>query len=208
MARISTLDDLLALYPQPAARVQAKKQPALDEGMRAVLALSPFVLLATAGADGTCDVSPRGGPPGFVKVLDDRHLVLPDLNGNNLLDGLRNIVVNPHAALLVVVPGQNDTMRIDGSAMLTTDDTVLDLFTDEVRRPTLAIVIEIAHVFTHCSKSFRRGSVWDPETWVPSDRSLLLEARYRQLGLDISYEQYAAESEEKIAADLAADAPD
>ena len=148
-----------------------------------------------------------GGPPGFVKPLDDRHVVVPDLNGNNLLDSFRNIVVNPHAALIVLVPGQDETMRIDGPAHLTDDDAVLDLFVDEVRRPTLAVVVETEAVFTHCAKSFRRGRLWDPTSWPVLDRSLALEARYRQLGLDQSFEDYVAANEEKIAAGLCADAP-
>ena len=158
MPRVATLDQLASMYRAPAERVRTKKRDRLDDGLCAVLAASPFVLLATADADGRCDVSPRGGPPGFVKALDDRHVALPDLNGNNLVDSLRNIVANPHAGLLVVVPGQNETLRIDGPAYLTTDDDVLDRFTTELRRPTLAVVIETAAVFTHCAKSFRRGA--------------------------------------------------
>lgn len=208
MARLDTLDDLLALYPEPSERVRTKKRDRLDDGLRAVLALSPFVLLATSGADGTCDVSPRGGPPGFVQALDDRHVAIPDLNGNHLLDSLRNIVANGHAALLVVVPGQPETLRLDGPAWLTTDDDVLDRFTDELRRPTLAVVIEVAHVFTHCAKAFRRGRLWEPEAWPTLDRSPALEARYRQLDLDAPFDRYAADNLRKIDDDLACDRPD
>ena len=155
----------------------AKKRDALDDGLIALLAASPFVLLATADADGRCDVSPRGGPPGFVKPLDDRHVAVPDLNGNNLLDSFRNVVVNPHAGLLVLVPGQDETLRIDGRARLTDDDDVLDLFVEEVRRPVLALVVETEAVYTHCAKSFRRGRLWDPASWPVLDRSLALAAR-------------------------------
>lgn len=207
MPRIATLEALTSLYSAPAERVRTKKRDRLDEGLRAVLAASPFVLLATADPDGRCDVSPRGGPPGFVKPLDDRHVALPDLNGNNLVDSLRNIVANPHAGLLVVVPGQNETLRIDGPAYLTTDDGVLDRFTDELRRPPLAIVVETAAVFTHCAKAFRRGKVWEPSSWAAGDASLALAARYRQLALGVSFGEYAAEMEDTIAAHLAADRP-
>ena len=173
-----------------------------------MLALSPFVLLATADDEGRCDVSPRGGPPGFVKALDDGRVAVPDLNGNHLIDSLRNIVCNGHAALLVVVPGHDETMRLDGTAHLTTDDHVLARFTDELRRPTLAVVIEIAAIFTHCAKAFRRGQVWRPEAWPTLDRSPALEARYRQLGLDVSFDQYAHDNASKIACDLDLDRPD
>ena len=191
----------------PAQRVRSKKVDRLDDGLRAVLAASPFVLLGTADADGRCDVSPRGGPPGFVKAIDDRHVAIPDLNGNNLVDSLRNIVANPHAGLLVVLPGQPDTLRIDGAAHLTTDDDVLDLFVEELRRPTLAIVIEIEHVFNHCAKSFRRGQVWQPESWVVAERSIVLAARYAQLGLDEPFEEYVAGKVAEIDAGLALDRP-
>lgn len=205
MPRIATLEALTALYPAPTERVRTKKRDRLDDGLRAVLAASPFVLLATADSDGRCDVSPRGGPPGFVKVVDDRHVAIPDLNGNNLVDSLRNIIANGHAGLLVVIPGQNETLRIDGPAHLTTDADVLDRFTDELRRPPLAIVVETASVFTHCAKSFRRGRVWDPSSWAARGRSLALEARYCQLALDASFDEYAAEMEDTIVAHLAAD---
>jgi PPOX class probable FMN-dependent enzyme len=207
MPNVMSLDDLDARYPSAAPRVKAKKRDRLDDGIRAMLGVSPFVLLATSGEGGRCDVSPRGGPPGFVKPLDDRHVVVPDLNGNNLLDSFRNIVVNPHAALIVLVPGQDETLRIDGPAYLTDDDAVLDLFVGEVRRPVLAVVVETEAVFTHCAKSFRRGRVWDPTSWPVLDRSLALEARYRQLGLDESFEEYVAANEEKIVAGLCHDAP-
>lgn len=211
MARISALDELVALYPTPAARVRSKKRLSLDDGTRGLVQSSPFVLLATSGADGSCDVSPRGGPAGFVKVLDDRHLAIPDLNGNHLIDSLRNIITNGHAGLLVVLPGQDETLRVDGAAWLTTDDDVLDRFVDEVRRPTLAIVIEIHSVFTHCAKAFRRGGVWQPDTWLAHEYSPFLVARHRQLladGLtDDPLDTYVATSCGKIEADLAQDAP-
>lgn len=207
MARITSLDELTALYPEPGERVRTKKRDRLDDGLRAILALSPFVLLATAGADGTCDVSPRGGPPGFVVPLDDRHVAVPDLNGNHLIDSLRNIVGNGHAGLLVVVPGQPETLRIDGPAWLTTDDDVLDRFTAELRRPTLAVVIEVAHVFTHCAKAFRRSRLWEPASWPDLEQSPALAARFRQLDLDTTFAAYAADNARKIDADLAADRP-
>jgi uncharacterized protein len=207
MARIETIEELESRYRPPSERVRTKKRDRLDDGTRAILAASPFVLLATADAGGRCDVSPRGGPAGFVKALGERHVAVPDLNGNNLVDSLRNIVVNAHAGLLVVVPGEDETLRIDGPAHVTDDDEVLDLFVEELRRPVLAIVVETAAVFTHCAKSFRRGGVWEPESWSRPERPLLLEARYRQLGLDVSFEEYAAQNDAVIAAGLCADVP-
>jgi uncharacterized protein len=207
MATIDTLDGLEALYPPALERTRAKKKERLDDGLRAAIAASPFVLLATADGQGRCDVSPRGGPPGFVKVLDDTRVALPDLNGNNLLDSLRNVVLNPYAGLLFVVPGQSETLRLDGPARLSTDDAVLDLFVEEVRRPVLAVVVEVETVFSHCAKAFRRSRLWDPQAWPDADERVVLAARYRQLGLSMSFEEYVAGNEEKIAADLEADRP-
>jgi uncharacterized protein len=95
---VESLDELRALYREPSRLVQAKKRPTIDDGVRSIISASPFVLLATSAADGRCDVSPRGGPPGFVKVLDEQRLAVPDLNGNNLLDSMTNVVENAHAA--------------------------------------------------------------------------------------------------------------
>ena len=129
------------------------------------MAASPFCLLATASADGQCDVSPKGGPPGFVKVLGEDRVVLPDLNGNNLIDSLCNIVTNGHAGLLLLVPGHDETLRIDGAASVTTDPEILDLWADELRRPKVAVGIEVHAAFIHCAKAFRRGHVWEPASW-------------------------------------------
>lgn len=209
--RITSVADLAARYPEPAARTRTKIRDRLDPGTAGLLSTSTFVLLATADADGRCDVSPRGGPAGFVKVLDDRRVALPDLNGNHLLDSLRNLMSNPHAALLVVVPGQDETLRLEGPAHVTTDPDVLGLFSGEVRRPATAVVIDIATVYTHCAKAFRRGRVWQPDAWQAFERSPFLTARHQQLqgdGLtDESLDEYVVTSGCKIEADLEADAP-
>lgn len=211
MARITTTAELEALYPSPAARTLTKIRDHLDAGLVALIESSSFVLLATADADGRCDVSPRGGPAGFVKVLDAHRVALPDLNGNHLLDSLRNLLTNPHAALLVMIPGQDETLRIEGVAHITTDAEVLDLFVDELRRPAVAVVIEVVSAYTHCAKAFRRGQVWSPESWPRHDRSPFLAARHAQVlgdGLtDQSVDDYIATSACKIDDDLAADAP-
>jgi uncharacterized protein len=162
---LGSVDELRELYRQPSKLVQAKKVPRIDEVTRAFVAASPFCLLSTANADGTCDVSPKGGPPGFVKVVGENRVVLPDLNGNNLIDSLCNIVTNAHAGLLVLIPGHDETLRIDGPAVVTTDPEVLSLWDDELRPPKVAVGIEVEAAFIHCAKAFRRGKVWQPESW-------------------------------------------
>ena len=163
---VVTSDGQLAeLYRAPSQLVASKKTALLDDASRGIVARSPFVLVGTDGADGGLDVSPRGGPPGFVRVLDERHLAIPDLNGNNLIDSLRAVVASGRAALLVVIPGKDETLRVNGAAWVTTDPNVLDLWAGELRRPTTAIVIRTDEVFMHCAKAFRRGRVWDPSSW-------------------------------------------
>jgi hypothetical protein len=162
---VSSAEQLAELYRAPSRLVAEKKAGVLDDASVGILARSPFVLLATSGADGGLDVSPRGGPPGFVRVLDDRHVAIPDLNGNNLIDSLRAVVATGVAGILAVVPGKDETLRINGAAWVTTDPSVLDLWSDELRRPTTAIVVRTDEVFMHCAKAFRRGRVWDPASW-------------------------------------------
>ncbi len=132
---LTSVNDLRELYRQPSKLAAGKIIDHVDETSASFIAQSPYHLLATSHADGRCDVSPRGGPPGFVKVLDQKRVVIPDLNGNNLLDSLQNVIDNPQAGLLFLVPGRDETLRVNGRAWLTTDDAILDLFVDELRRP-------------------------------------------------------------------------
>jgi len=205
---IGDVAELRALYREPSALVQTKKVARIDDVTRRFVAGSPFFLLATADAEGNCDVSPRGGPPGFVHVLDERRLAIPDLSGNNLLDSLSNIVANPHVGLLFVMPGRDETLRVEGSALLTTDANLLARWDDELRTPRLAVVVEVNTLFIHCAKSFRRGRVWDPVSWdeliAPDNCEMVVE----QLGLDVAAGDLRAGLETNYARDLANDRPD
>lgn len=167
---VSDMNGLRALYREPSDRVRRKKGTRITGAAADFVARSPFLCLATSSADGRCDVSPRGGPPGQVKILGDGDAVaFPDLSGNNLIDSLANIVDNPNAGLLIMAPGSDETLRIDGTATLTTDPEILDLWSDELRRPKLAVVVEVEAVFLHCAKAFRRSALWDPRTWTDVD---------------------------------------
>ena len=200
---ITTLDQLRDLYREPSAMVQSKVATTMGDQTVARITASPFVLLATADAHGNCDVSPRGGPPGLLAVLDDTTVALPDLGGNNLIDSLTNIVANPHAGLLVLTPGDDETVRIEGPAQLRTDGDILDRWEGLFRRPKLAVVISVSSVFIHCAKAFRRSSLWEPATWatdIPDASSLLnehvgggLDTDAIRAGLDQSYENELAE---------------
>ena len=199
MAAIREEPELRALLGEPAAVVRAKVADRLNDLTRRFVDLSPFVLLATSAPDGTCDVSPRGDPPGFVRVLDERTLLLPDRPGNRLADSLRNVLRNPHVGLLFLVPGVGDTLRVNGRATLVTDEDLLAPCAVEGKVPKLGLRIEVDEVFTHCSKAFLRARLWDPETFV--DRSELPSSGevHRSLNPDFDAEQYDAERAERYA---------
>lgn len=165
--RIETPEQLTALLGEPLPRVRDKARPALHELDREWLAASPFCLVATSAADGTCDVSPKGDPAGFVRVLDDRTVAVPERKGNKRADGYRNILSNPHVGLISIVPGRGDTLRINGRAHLVSDAPWFDDMVVEGHRPVLALVVEVEEVFHHCAKAFMRSRLWHPETWDP-----------------------------------------
>jgi len=205
---ISDEATLRELYPPAHALVQRKKITAIDEGCRQIIAVCPLVMVATSDAAGTCDVSPRGGPPGFVAVLDEHHLAIPDLPGNNLIETLTNLVTNPHVGLLFVLPGREETLRVAGRAWLTTDDEVLDAITPELRRPKAAIGIEVQEAYIHCAKSFRRGRVWEPESWQPDAAPSAAELLTLHCAIDASPEVVAADLEEGYRLGLAEERAD
>jgi hypothetical protein len=158
--------ELRELLGDPSDLVRAKVTDRLNELTRQFVDRSPLVLLATSAPDGSCDVSPRGDPPGFVRVLDERTLLLPERPGNRLADSLCNILANPQVGLLFVVPGVGDTLRVNGSATLVTEEDLLAPSAVDGKAPRLGIRIEIDQVFTHCSKAFLRSQLWDPERYV------------------------------------------
>jgi PPOX class probable FMN-dependent enzyme len=162
---ITSEAELRALRGTPTERAVKKQLAALDEHCRAFIAASPFLLMATSDGAGRCDVSPKGDPPGFVHVLDDRHLVVPDRPGNRRLDGMRNILQNPHVGLIFLVPGRDETLRVNGRAWIVRDYELLAQMEVQGKRPELAIGVEVEECFLHCAKAFRRSTLWRTETW-------------------------------------------
>lgn len=186
---IETLGALREHLGHPMERTQGKILPCIDPHARTVIEHSPFYLLATASSDGTCDVSPRGDPAGSVLVLDEKTLVLADRPGNKLLDSQTNILENPHAGLLFLVPGMNETLRVNGRAKLVADAPFFDDLVVKGKRPSLAILVEVEELYLHCAKAFLRSSLWKPETWP--DRSAIPSAgrMFRdQMKLDVTAE--------------------
>ncbi|KDN19774.1 pyridoxamine 5'-phosphate oxidase family protein [Amycolatopsis rifamycinica] len=171
MGIIDSQEALREVVGEVAELTQKKVIDRIDEHARTLIAHSPFVLLATSAPDGSCDVSPRGDPAGSVLVLDEKTLVLADRPGNKLVDSFRNIVDNPHAGLLFLVPGMNETLRVNGRATLVSEAPFFDSLVVKGKRPRLAVVVEVEQLYMHCAKAFLRSSLWQPETWP--DRSAL-----------------------------------
>ncbi len=153
---------LRALFPATHAAARLKSLDHLDRHATDFIARAPFLCIGTQSAEGRADVSPRGDPCGFVKVLDGQTLLIPDRPGNNRLDTQSNILANPAVGLLFMIPGYDDTLRVNGTAQISTDPDLLALLTVNDRYPTTAIVVQVQEVFLHCAKAFRRSKLWDP----------------------------------------------
>ncbi|MFI0374418.1 pyridoxamine 5'-phosphate oxidase family protein [Actinomadura sp. 1N219] len=164
---ITSAEELRELLGAPMRVAVEKERVALHERDRDWLAGSPFCLIATSDADGNCDVSPKGDPPGFVHVIDDTTIAVPDRPGNRRADGFLNILANPHVGLLFLIPGRGETLRINGRATLVRDAPFFDDMIVKGHRPALALVVEIDQIFFHCAKALMRSKLWRPETWEP-----------------------------------------
>ena len=186
---IETVDELVALLGEPGERAATKTRPALLEVDRAWLAASPFCVMATAGADGRCDASPKGDPAGrLVHVLDDTTIAIAERPGNRRADGYRNILANPHVGLHFLIPGRGDTLRINGRARLVSKAPFFDEMVVKGHRPVLAVVVEIEEIFFHCAKAFLRSGLWKPETWDPEalvPRRAVIAAEVEPAGMTV-----------------------
>lgn len=160
---VETEEALRALFEPTHALAQKKVRGSLGPHAQAFVARSPFLCISTQAADGRADVSPRGDAAGFVQILDDQTLAIPDRPGNNRLDTLSNIIANPHVGLLFLIPGFDETLRVNGQARLVTQPALLESMAVNERQPKLAIVVDIDEVFLHCAKAFRRSKLWEPE---------------------------------------------
>lgn len=167
ITEITSQDQLREVLGWPAGRAVTKERTRLHARDREWLAASPFCLIATSAPDGTCDVSPKGDPPGFALVLDDTTIAIPERPGNRRADGFTNILANPHVGAVFVVPGRNETLRINGRARLLADAPFFDDMVVQGHRPILALLVEIEQIFFHCPKSFLRAKLWKPQSWAP-----------------------------------------
>ena len=156
---------LRAMHHPALSRATDKVLTGLDRHCRSIIALSPFCVISTQGPDGA-DVSPRGDPPGFVRVLDDRTLLLPDRVGNNRLDGMANVLANPAIGMLFLVPGMNETLRVNGTARITDDARLLAGSEMQGRPPKIGLLITVQEAFVHCAKALVRSELWNPEKHI------------------------------------------
>ena len=184
---------LRTLIGEPADLTRGKVSDRVNDLTRQFIERSPFLCLATSAPDGTCDVSPRGDPAGFVRILHERQLLIPERPGNRLADSLRNILRNPNVGLLFLIPGVGDTLRVNGRATIVDDPGLLEGSAVEGKTPKLGLLIEIDEVFTHCSKAFLRSQLWDPALHIgrselPSSGEIL-----RSLNSSVDAEAYDEE---------------
>ena len=163
---ITTVEQLETIVGLPTGLAVAKERSALTDIDRAWLAATPFCVLATSDAEGRCDASPKGDPPGqLVHVIDEHTIAIAERPGNRRVDGYRNVLANPYVGLTFLIPGRGDTLRINGRARLVDDAAYFDAMAVRGTRPILALEVGIETIFFHCAKAFLRSGLWDPESW-------------------------------------------
>jgi PPOX class probable FMN-dependent enzyme len=194
-------DQLRDFYKEAMPAAIRKDIAHIDDLCRRLIAASPMLFVGTHDGNGRVDVSPRGGQPGFVTVLDDRRLAIPDATGNRRLDTLENIVSSGRVGLIFVIPGRDTTLRVNGRAGVTADPDLLDRLTPVGKPPKTAIVVEAEEVYTHCPKAFIRSQLWDPDSW-PDPASLPTSAEVslaHQRNPDLTLEQVEEREREALA---------
>jgi PPOX class probable FMN-dependent enzyme len=182
--RIGSVEALRAIVGPSSPATEAKIDPVVGEVARAFIARSPFLVMATADAEGRLDVSPKGDDPGFVVVEDERTLLVPDRTGNRLVFGLQNILANPRVGLIFLVPGTGETLRVNGRAELTADPALCERLAARGKPAILVIRVAVEECFFHCAKAFLRAQLWKPETWPPHQKVSFGKMMARKFGGD------------------------
>jgi uncharacterized protein len=177
--KIKSEDELRSMMGESSELVKRKVIPHLDEHCQDFISRSPFLVISTSDELGYSDVSPRGDQPGFALILDQNHLVIPERPGNKRMDTMRNILANPKAGLLFLIPGLGETLRVNGKATLVKDDVLLERMAVNGKKPLIGIGIEVEECFIHCAKAMKRSGIWEPETWseketLPNAAKILL----------------------------------
>ena len=186
---IASHDELRRIYktPEPTAGSIRKELRTLDGHCRSFIGKSPFVLIGSSDGSGNADVTPKGDKPGFASVLDDSTIAIPDRPGNNRLDTLENIILNPAVGLLFLIPGMNETLRVNGAARITVDHGLREQLAVEGKLPLSVVIVSIKAAYMHCAKAFMRSELWKPESW-PDRASIptLGEILRDQFAVDLS----------------------
>lgn len=201
---ITTHEQLRALMGEPVnPLVVGKVLSQLDAHCRTFIARAPFVLISSSDKDGRMDISPRGDPEGFVKILDDKTLAIPDRPGNQRYDTLTNLIDNPRIGLIFLIPGKRETLRVSGSARIILDPDLLETMAESGKAPKLAIVVDVEEAFFHCAKSMIRSKLWQPEEWpslegLPSLAQTMLYATKAPMPLDFVEERVAEDAEQRL----------
>ncbi len=185
---ITSLDELLALHEEAHLVARNKQHSSLDAHCQEFIAASPMLMLSTSSATGLCDVTPRGDAPGFVRVLSNTVLAIPERNGNNRLDSARNILENPQVGLIFLIPDVFETLRVNGRARLVHDKTLLESFEVNGKIPKFVIVVDTEEVYLQCGKAFKRSNLWQPESWTAAQtltsRGIMLADHASSAGID------------------------
>jgi uncharacterized protein len=198
---VASLEDLDRIYAKPLPAVADKATDHVTEVGRAFIAASPFLVLATSDGTGI-DCSPKGDAPGFVQLLDDRTLLIPDRPGNNRIDGMKNLLLNPKVGMIFMVPGSNETYRVNGTARISTDPALLQRFEIRGKLPRTVVVVRVDEAFNHCPKAFVRAKLWDA-TARPAGAPTHGDFAAARDGHDAAYAQeYNAKYAERLKTEL------
>lgn len=200
---VRTRQELREVIGEPSDVVTRKTLPHLDRHCLSFIGRSPFLLLATADEEGNVDVSPKGDPPGFVRVLDEHTLAVPDRLGNRRADSMENLLQNPKIGLIFLVPGKTETLRVSGEALIVRDQDLLDSMAVKDRSPQLAIVVRVREAFFHCSKCMIRSSLWKPDAWpdlegLPTLAETMVDAGKLELSEEEMHERVLRDERERL----------
>ncbi len=193
---VGTLEEIRELIGEPVAPVVAKVMDHIDEVSRKIIEKSPFIVLASATADGYPDVSPKGDPAGFVRILGEKHIAFPDRPGNKRVDTFTNLLENPYLAALFLIPGKGETLRVTGECRIVRDQTLRETMTVSDRVPEFAVVMHVERVLIHCPKCIVRARMWQPDEWPDSsDTAGIAEAMIAHARLDTTPDELEALAE-------------
>ena len=190
---VTSVEEIRATIAEPTQASVDKVIDRLDDYCRAIIAKSPFIMIASANPDGEPDISPKGDPLGFVRVLDEKHLAIPERPGNRRLDTFINLLDNPNVAIIFMIPGKGETLRVKGEARIVRDEALREPMAVKGRIPEFAVVVHVEQAMMHCPKSIVRSKLWEPDAWPDlSDTPSIAETSVAHANLDMTPEEYRA----------------